>query len=215
MTWLIIVLFIIVANAAWFVGLWNSVLTLISLLLSGLIACSFYENLAKQLENSMPTYVYLTEFISIWVLFGFSYLLLRGFTELLSWHRVKFDKITEYVGRTVVAIWIAYAFVGFVGFTLHMAPLPPHAYQVNTNDRMMGIVSPDRQWMAFVQSRSRGALSESQKTGLFGAYTKTEHPDDAGKNLRVFDPQSKFVFDHHLRRQQISESKTLRTRRQR
>ena len=209
-TFIIILVFLLIAAATWFVGFWNNVLTLVNLLLSGLIASSFYENLAVAIDDAAPSYQLLSEFIAVWLIFILSFVVIRALTELLSFYRLKFDPVTEILGRTMLSLWIAGVFVFFMTFTFHLAPLPPHAFQQNPTDVTFGF-GPDRQWLAFIQSRSRGALSESQNTTLFPAYTKTEHPDDAGQNLRVFDPQSRFIYDHHYVRQTISENEGLRT----
>jgi hypothetical protein len=57
-------------------------------------------------------------------------------------------------------------------------------------------MAPGRQWLAFMQSRSRGALSrgESDQARL------SPLPDDKNLNVRIFDPESRFILKYYQRR---------------
>ena len=202
--------FVIIVASTWWFGLWSNLITLINFFIAALFASSFYENFGSLIDTNAPTYVLFSDFVAIWLLFGITFMVLRGLTDFLTNTRMKFDLITEMVGRSLLSIWIAGAFVCFTMFTLHLAPLPPDSFQSSVTDRVMGI-GPDRQWMAFIQSRSRGALAESQDSGLLPPYEYAyEHPDDEGQNLRVFDPGAEFIYQNMRRRKIISENAQLR-----
>jgi hypothetical protein len=66
-------------------------------------------------------------------------------------------------------------------------------------------MAPDRQWLAFVQKCSRGALSRSHKLGERPGYHP--HPSDKEKGRRVFDPQSDFVAKYHNRRANFDQGR--------
>lgn len=209
-TLLIIFIFIAVVASTWWFGIWNSLLTLINLILSGLIASSFYENVGDQLiANGMGDLKALISFVSVWLVFVVSFFVLRLVTDMTSTKKLKFDKTIEIVGQSALSVWIACVFTAFVCFTLHLSPLPPTAFQSDPSASTLGI-GPDRMWLAFIQSRSRGALSSSKAKNLLAKeYTGPEHPDDAELDARVFDPDGSFIPNHIERREQLSKRKTL------
>ncbi len=206
---IITLIFITIIASTWWFGLWSNLITLINLLLSGLIAASFFEDLANQLESMQPTYRSMWDFISIWLLFAGSFFLFRGLTDTLSTMRLRFDPITELIGRSLLSIWVACVFVAFTLFTFHLAPLPP-TIMSDTSKSTVGI-GPDRMWAAFIQSRSRGALSVAVDSDYFGTYDLPRHPDDEKIASRVFDPYGKFIHQNLVRRQELSQQKTLRS----
>lgn len=196
----IIVLFLLVIATTWWGGLWGNFITLINFFFASLIASSFYERVAGTLAQKQPNYAALMDFLSLWILFVISFILLRILTDNLGPYKLKFDKITELVGRSVLSVWIACLFVSFTTFSFHMAPFHPSDFQEDPNSSTLGI-GPDRMWMAFIQSRSRGALSASKASNsMVPEYTLSTHPDDAELNARVFDPHAGFIDRYHAKR---------------
>ena len=129
MIWFILILmFVLVIASTWWFGLWSNFITLVNLILSGLIATSFYQNLVAVLLGPMETYAVVLEFLSIWAVFVVSFLVLRGATDALSPIRLRFDKLTELIGRSLLSIAIAVVFICFVAFTMQLAPLPPDLF---------------------------------------------------------------------------------------
>lgn len=207
-----IVMFILVVASTWWFGLWSNLVTLINLFLSALLASSIYQPIANELANLNATYRPLYDFIAVWLVFVVSFMILRGITDFLSAYRLKFDPITELVGRSVLSIWIAGVFICFSFFTLQMAPFPPSVYgdKPGMAPEEMGTL-PDKLWLAFIQSRSRGALSASKKKGLWPEYQLAPHPDDAGEDKRVFDPHAEFLENMRFNRRMTSKRTRLRT----
>lgn len=211
LTLVLLVIFLIVAAAMWFQGLWNSVLTLINLFLAVMVAFNYFEPLADMIDSQDRSYTYLVDFLVLWGLFALSFGLLRLMTDLLSRHRVVFDFWTETVGRGVLAIWIAWLFVGFVCVTLHTAPLSAHplGFQPTpTAGNFLGM-APGRQWLGFIQSRSLGAFSrgESDPQNL------SPRSEDEERNVRVFDPESRFILKYHQRRENFEDEPSYRVAR--
>ncbi len=205
-------IFLIVVASTWWFGLWSNLITLINLIIAGLIASSFFENMAGSIDAKAPTFAYITDFASVWIIFFVTFGFLRMLTDLISSMRLKFDPVTEMIGRSILSIWIALVFISFSFFTLHMAPLPPGFYGDTPTAKMLG-VGPDRFWLAFIQSRSRGALSDSSESTLFGEYSPVGgvHPNDVELKARVFDPHAQFVSRFALRRTGLSQQTNLRT----
>lgn len=209
LTLIAISLFVLVVASTWWFGLWSNLITLINLLLASMLASSIYEPVADKLLEVNATFRVLYDFIAVWAVFLVAFFILRGVTDIASGYRLKFDKITELVGRTILSVWIACVFVCFSFFTLQMAPLKPNVYAQNVPKAKMGTM-PDRMWLAFIQSRSRGALSAPTAPGLFQEYTLTPHADDAELDKRVFDPHANFLPYYAEKRQEIANNPVLR-----
>jgi hypothetical protein len=205
-------LFIVVAAATWWFGLWSNLITLVNLLLSGLIASSVYQNVADQINEFQPSFALLVDFISVWLVFILSFMVLRSITDTLSGYRMVFHPLVEMSGRTILSLWIAGVFVCFTFFTLQLAPLDRDFFGDKSADpREVPGTLFDRSWLAFIHSRSRGALSSSQKENLlFPEYKIRLHPDDEGLDARVFDPRALFLNGAKFRRRTIESRETLR-----
>jgi len=208
-TLLFLLVFVAVIASTWWFGIWNNILTLINLLLAGLIASGFYENVTELLNQSIPDWKNVTSFVAVWLTFVVSFIVLRALTDMISSKRLKFERTTEIIGQSVLSVWIACVFLAFMLFTLHLSPLPPTAFQVDSASSTLGI-GPDRFWLAFVQSRSRGALSSSREENLVAEkFSGPSHPDDAELDARVFDAEGSFIPTNVIRRQKLAERKTL------
>lgn len=204
-----ILLFVLIVASTWWFGLWSNLITLINLLLASMLASSIYEPVSDMLLGIDKSYRLLYDFISVWAVFLVAFFILRGITDVASAYRLKFDRITELVGRSILSIWIAAVFICFSFFTLQMAPLKPDLYAENVPKSEMGTI-PDKMWLAFIQSRSRGALSASKSKSLFKEYKLTPHPDDAGEDKRVFDPNANFLPYYAEKRRAIADREVLR-----
>ena len=97
---------------------------------------------------------------------------------------------------------------------MQMGPLTPAFYGSETQATAPAEVGtfPDKLWLAFIQSRSRGALAASQAAGGgLPEYRLGEHPDDAGTDRRVFDPYGEFLLEMEDRRWKLSKKEQLRS----
>lgn len=207
-----IVTFILIVASTWWFGLWSNLITLINLFLASLLASSIYQPVANELANLNKTYAPLYDFIAVWLVFVVAFMILRGLTDLMSAYRLRFDGVTEIIGRSVLSVWIAGVFVCFSFFTFQLAPFSPGVYGDKPGPREELGTVPDKLWLAFIQSRSRGALSATQKKGLWPEYKLPQHPDDVGQDKRVFDPFADFLEDAKFRRRSISKRKNLRVK---
>lgn len=206
-------MFILIVASTWWFGLWSNIVTLINLLIAALLASSLYQPMAQALHGINESYRDLYEFIGVWAVFCLTFFILRGATDTLSAFRLKFDPLTEMIGRSILSIWIALVFICFSFFTMQLAPLTPAFYgsEATATEASQVGTMPDKLWLAFIQSRSRGALSASQSAGGgLKEYRLSEHPDDAGLNKRVFDPYGEFLFESEKRRWKISKRESLR-----
>lgn len=205
-----ITMFILIVASTWWFGLWSNLITLVNLLLASMLASICFEAVSSKLFNMNSSYRYLYDFIAVWLVFLLAFVVLRGVTDFLSGYRLKFDPITELVGRSVLSIWIAGVFVCFAFFTLQMAPLKPSVYAENVPKSEMGTI-PDRLWLSFIQSRSRGALTAPKETNfLFEGYGLDDHREDVEIDARVFDPRAEFLPYYSQKRRAIADRTVLR-----
>jgi len=205
--------FILAAN--WFMGTWNVFLNLIITIIAAMVASSYFEILAEMIDERQPTYTYFADFVALWGLFFATFLVVRVFAEFLSKYRMRLNMWVDFSMRTVLGMAMAWVFICFTFFTLHTAPIPWSwlGFQ-STPQTTNALVGPDRMWMQFMQSRSRWALSESRNGLLFAPDTRPEHPDDEGRDCRVFDPHGEFIFKYAARRQALAFEEQLRVNRQ-
>ncbi|HEY6564497.1 MAG TPA: hypothetical protein VIY86_08375 [Pirellulaceae bacterium] len=166
LTVLILIVMIVCIALLWNEGMWGNALTLVNVVLAALLATSYYEPVATMMEARMPSFTYICDFLAIWSVFSLSLLILRTTTDQISKHRVRFKMPVEVSGRIGFAILTAWVFACFFVATLHVSPLARTAIRGSFEPTIMGTrflgLSPDRYWLAFVHSRSGGALSRRE-----------------------------------------------------
>lgn len=221
-----IFVFLLVIGANSWLGLWNNVLTLVNFFIAAMVASAYYENLANLLSDKMPTYEFALDFIALWLLFFLTLLLTRAVTGALTTVQLKLNFWVDMAGRGIVCTWLAGAFTMFTMFSLHLAPIPPsdddfaqYDESLSTEEyaalggdgrSFMGL-GPGRMWMAFIQSRSRGAMAASKSSLIGGDYELEMHPDDKDLDCRVFDPRSRMPLRRQHIANVIASRETLRT----
>lgn len=201
-------IFAIVTAALWFQGLWSAAVTLVNLLLAMMIATTFFEPVSTALEGAgAGSWTYLLDFVVLWLLFAITFGVLRAVSDALSKAQVKFDLPVEMAGRSLLAAWCGWLMVGFVAFSLQMAPLnnvnPLGAFSTPIAKTFL-FASPDRLWLGFMHSRSRGALSRAHSSD------RPAHPADQELNVETFDPEGEFPLKYHDRRDKYAKAPEMR-----
>lgn len=208
-----IVSMLFIPLALWFLGLWSCALTFTNILLSAMIASNWFEPLADAMDGGTSSYTYLLDFSALWLLFFLSFTLLRVATDTLSRMKVEFHPAMDMSLRSVFALAAAWVFACFLQFSFHVAPLPTNAFQ-ETPETVNFIGQPDRLWLGFMQSRSRGALAASLTEPLLAEYSSSDlHRDDVKLNSRVFDSKGDFIYKYNSRRESLAGQSNLRVNR--
>jgi uncharacterized membrane protein required for colicin V production len=177
-------------------GLWSNAVRLIYVIFASLLAMNFFEPLAGYLEKQMPSYTFVWDFLSLWLLFVIFAIVLKLLTDKISHVKVKFLKIVDQIGGLVFSVWIGWVMVCFTLATLHAAPLSRQFAGFATEmDQKMFLVGPDRLWLGFTQKQS---------LGVFG-HSPANEPDKY-----VFDPQGHYMLNYHYRRAKL-ESKNKKS----
>ena len=170
-------------------GLWTNMLMTINVMLAILVAGNYYEPLAAFFDKQWPKYTYLWDFVSLWMIFGLTFMILRAATDQLSKVRVRFRKPVEIGGGILFALGTAASMMSFTNFTMHTAPLARNFMRESfqPDPRVPG---PDARVRAMYGITSAGSLSR-WKPNVFDA-----------------DPQNPFVYRYGWRRAEFEKQLT-------
>jgi hypothetical protein len=209
MTLFLLLVLLITALLVWFQGLWGAAIALVNLTFAMLIATNLFEPIASMADGVDGSFTYLLDFMVLWMIFVPTFAFLRLMSHLFSGTRVKFILPVEMAGRTILALWCGWMMVCFTAFSLMMAPLnaenPLGAFAGPKGGSFLGM-APERMWLGFAHSRSRGALSR-------GNFSGEGHPDDANSNIEAFDPLAEYPIKYHDRRVKYANESEMRVAR--
>jgi len=169
-------------------GLWRSILMFFNVLFAASVATAWYATLANWLEGRLAQYVYLIDFLSIWLIFCAVLAILREVTDRLAPTKVEFPLLVERIGVGIAAFMTGWVMVAFTAATLHMAPVPRDDVQPTPEARMFLGLSPDRKWLGWIRGNSR--------TGPFSKGMDGNRPD------RMFDRNADFILRYADKRLQ-------------
>ncbi len=185
---------LLVPLCTWWFGFWNNMLTMINCILAGLIATSAYPVISEfvtSLDEAENSYAFIGDFVGLWAIFVISFMLLRGFTDTLSKYRLKFDSITEMVGRSVFSIGTAIVLLCFTSFTLQLAPLDQDLFgesgkPAGPTDAAVSSL-PDQMWVGYAQYASTGPLSSGSEipSTFYEAAKQYRYGNQASKDKRA------------------------------
>ena len=186
---LFVVLFVVLAMM-WPEGFWSNALTLVNVVFSAILACNFFEPLAVYFDKQMPSLTYAWDFIALWGVFSFAFLILRTVAEQTSTHKVRFRMPVEMTGRMICAMLTGWVMVCFITFSVHMAPLARSPLRGSFEPAPMSsnflIFKPDRYWLGFLYTRSRGGLARNPP--------------------HVFDETGDYIFKYAARREELHKN---------
>ncbi|MEM8864744.1 MAG: CvpA family protein [Planctomycetota bacterium] len=106
-------------------GVWNNTLALIQILLSSVIAMGLYQPLVVMIDEQLGgEYTYALDIVVLWGVYVVAFIVLKLLCEKFSKTRMRFpEKVDDFVGPLIGLIAGA-CLAGFVGVSLHVAPLP-------------------------------------------------------------------------------------------
>ena len=171
-----IIIFAALFGLRWKVGMWGNILSLGAVLLSFLIAASFWESLAYLLGTNVPQMLFVADCVAFFTIFLISLLILDFATRCMSAVKVKYADQVEKIGNGVALFLLASA--------LYMT------YLFGSVD--LGTVGEHHDAQARGDSITIGAL-RILSAGNLGAFNQD--------NVRQFDARGEFR-DLHLKRRQ-------------
>src|SRR4051794_33684477 len=162
-------------------GVWSNTLTLISVIVSGLVAFGFYSPLVTYLDEEVTSgqHTYWLDFAVIWGLYAVTMIILRSLLAAASKTKLRFKHPIDPVGGPIIGFLAAWVLAAFTLATLHTAPMPKGAFSGKLvyidADSASFITSPDAVWLKFVAKMSEPSAMGSNSTIQFGAkgFTKT------------------------------------------
>ena len=169
-------------------GLWSGLVMLLNIIAAATLATGWYERIASFVDEKMPSYTYLIDFLCLWGLFAAVLLVLRLVTDRASTTKVKFLRQVELVGGPLVAVMVCFA-----AASLHAAPVPRTLVQPAPESRMFFGFAPDRKWL--------GWMRYATKDGPFA-----RPPESA----IVFDKEGDFILRYADRRLKLEQAEGLR-----
>jgi uncharacterized membrane protein required for colicin V production len=183
----LLIVFVSCVAASYAEGLWGNAIRLVNVVIAALLATNFFEPLAGFLEGFLPSYKYYWDFFAIWVLFAIFAMLLQTITNRLSRVNVRFLNIVDQVGAVVCSLLIGWVLVCFTAMTLHTAPLAKNFLlgSFQPREQLFFGTAPDRKWLAFTRSMSRGSLGRDP--------------------ANVFDADRQFVYRYEERRSAVEQ----------
>lgn len=156
-------------------GLWSNALTLMNIIVSGLVAFTFYSPLVAYLDQDLTNgqHTYWLDFAVIWALYAATMVVMRSLLGAASKTRMRFKHPIDPVGGPIVGFFAAWVLASFVLATLHTSPMGKDAFSGKLNytdvDSASFITQPDAAWLRFVQTMSQPAVLGSNSTNQFSA----------------------------------------------
>jgi hypothetical protein len=154
-------------------GLWTNTLVLINTVTAGLIAFNYFEPLASWLDKQLPSFTYVWDFLSVWLVFSVAMGIMRTATDLLSRVKVKFKRPVDQIGGILMACIVGMVMVCFTAATLHTAPLARKFLFDSFDPDSPMSMTPDRKWLNFVRMESRGSFYHRGPKDNRGAFNFT------------------------------------------
>lgn len=180
-------------------GMWSNAITFFNVVIAALLATNFFEPLADYLDDLVPGGTYLWDIIAVWVLFAAFLGLFKIITDRASTYAVRFRKPLDQIGGYFFAAWVAWVMLCFTTMTLHTAPLARNFFfgGFRPESPVFFVLKPDRLWLAWTQSLSRGA------------YERLQSAEEREAEKYVFDPRGEFMPKYATRRAQYALTDTL------
>lgn len=143
-------------------GLWSNAISLVNIIISGLVAFTFYQPLAIYVDEMLDgEYTYLLDFVMIWALFVVTMVVTRAITGFASATRMRFKHPIDPIGGPLLGLIGAWVLAGIVLASLHTSPMPKTAfggsliYSDSDVASKSGLMNPDLAWLRFVESMAK------------------------------------------------------------
>jgi uncharacterized membrane protein required for colicin V production len=192
-------------------GMWSNAIRLINIVTAGLIAMNFFEPVAELVEDQFSSMSYFLDFVSLWLLFSVSLLILRLLTDqLISKVKVRFPQSIDHWGGIVFGVLLGWVMVCFTTASLHTAPLARYCvfdgFKLPPDKNLFGL-APDCQWLGFVHYVSEGVYSRelSDNEMSEGKYGPGDVAAFDSAELLGAKPERSFINRYAKRRDEVED----------
>ncbi len=204
LTFVAVIAFIII-GMMWPEGLWSNALTFINTIFSGLVAWNYFEPLADLLEEQLPSFTYIVDYLSFWLIFAVFFNVSRAATDQISKTKARFRKPVEIAGGAAFAFLTAGLMATLVCVSISFAPLGAFPFRgsfglviENSTERgkaqlKAGLENvPINIWLT-----SMARLSKKEPNKTWGTF--------ATRNTNEFSPDKAFLKVYLQRRMELEE----------
>lgn len=170
-----LILIAVVAGVTWCVaseGAWGSAFTLLSVIVSGLLAMSLFESVAGFLQNTLAgsyEWQHRWDVIALVGLFAGTVFSIRAATEQLMPVDLEVHGMVYDVTRWGCGFLTGYTTMAFLLTALHTAPLPREFLgftpEPERRSGPLGHLAPDFQWLGFTHYVTERAFRKNGGTG--------------------------------------------------
>ena len=152
---------------------WGAAAVFFSVLFAGLIAMDYFEPVAELLQSAFGSdWANRVDFIALVGLFAIGVFGLRFLSEKLVPNFITVNQRFYDVCRWVFAVGTGYVTMAFLLAALHTAPLPREFLGFTPErNNFFGMLSPDRDWLGFVQYVSEKSMPSSEEGRIFDGST--------------------------------------------
>ena len=91
----VLVIVALIVSMTWSEGLWGNLLSMLNAFFAAIIATNVFEPAANFMDGQAPSLTYFWDFLMLWLIFGFTYGILRAITDQISPTRVRFKLPVE------------------------------------------------------------------------------------------------------------------------
>jgi uncharacterized membrane protein required for colicin V production len=178
-------------------GVWSNTLTLISVIVSGLVAFGFYSPLVAYLDEEATSgqHTYWLDFAVIWGLYAVTMVIIRSLLAAASKTKLRFKHPIDPVGGPIIGFLAAWVLAAFTLATLHTAPMPKNQFGgklvYSDADTALMFMSPDAEWLRFVErvnpadALGSGSMDKFSAKGFVKIYTDRREKFDKSDGLIV------------------------------
>src|SRR3954465_5715471 len=138
-------------------GVWSNTLTLISIIVSGLVAFGFYSPLVAYLDEEATSgqHTYWLDFAVFWGLYAVTMVIIRSLLAAASKTKLRFKHPIDPVGGPIIGFVAAWVLAAFTLPTLHTSPMPKNQFGgkliYHEAETTLILMSPDAAWLKFVE----------------------------------------------------------------
>jgi len=178
-------------------GVWSNTLTLISIIVSGLVAFGFYSPIVAYLDEEATSgqHTYWLDFAIIWALYAATMVILRSLLAAASKTKLRFKHPIDPVGGPIIGFIAAWVLAAFTLATFHTSPMPKNAFSgrlvYSDADIASFITSPDAAWLQFVErvnpaaALGSGSIDKFTAKGFVKIYTDRREKFDKAEGMIV------------------------------
>ena len=164
-------------------GLWGAALMFVNVMFAGLIAFDLFEPCAAFIDTNLDFMKAFSDFVSLVVLFGIAFTVLRIATDNFGPTMVRFPTWLYHIGRYGFGGATAWYLMGMILCILQTAPIHKQFLGYKWDTHAVWTAGVDRFWLGFVQSTTEQVFERKRRPAGF---------DSSGKFIKEYHDHREF-----------------------